>query len=395
MTTLISSDNTWLLWAVIISGTTLSIYLEQTYRWAAKLSGPVLALVMAMVLSNAGVMPTEAPSYDFVSDYLIPLAIPLLLLRANLYRIARETGWMFVAFHISALGTIVGAAVATILLHGHIESIAQVAGIMTASYTGGAVNFFAVRESFELSENLANPLLVADNFIMAGMFILMLSIAGSRWFLRHYSAPHSQQSDQVDAAATAAKHWHPKQIGLLDIAKSLAIALTVVAIAFQIHRYVDQTYEKSLATSIFGNTFVLITFFSMLVATSLHRWVGKINGAEEMGSFMLYVFLFTVGLPADLIAVLRNVPLLFLFCLIMAVTNLVVTLSLGRLLKIDLEELLLCVNATLGGAPSAAAMAIAKGWPALVLPAILVGIWGYVIGTFLGVMVGELLMRLV
>ena len=36
-------------------------------------------------------------------------------------------------------------------------------------------------------------------------------------------------------------------------------------------------------------------------------------------------------------------------------------------------------------------MAIAKGWPKLVLPSLLVGIWGYVIGTFLGVLVGEML----
>ncbi|NLE38022.1 MAG: DUF819 family protein, partial [Pirellulaceae bacterium] len=36
-----------------------------------------------------------------------------------------------------------------------------------------------------------------------------------------------------------------------------------------------------------------------------------------------------------------------------------------------------------------AAMAVAKGWTRLVLPALLVGIWGYVIGTFLGVLVGR------
>ncbi len=51
------------------------------------------------------------------------------------------------------------------------------------------------------------------------------------------------------------------------------------------------------------------------------------------------------------------------------------------------------MNANLGGAPSAAAMATSAGWPRLVLPAILVGIWGYVIGTPLGVMVVEMLLR--
>ena len=66
----------------------------------------------------------------------------------------------------------------------------------------------------------------------------------------------------------------------------------------------------------------------------------------------------------------------------------------GRLLKLNLEELLLAVNATLGGPASAGAMAISKGWSGLVLPAILAGLWGYIIGTFVGILVAEILMRL-
>ena len=115
---------------------------------------------------------------------------------------------------------------------------------------------------------------------------------------------------------------------------------------------------------------------------------------EELGSYLLYVFLFAIGLPADLIEVIKNVPLMFVFCLIIALTNLVVTLAAGKLWRLNLEELLLCVNATLGGAPSAAAMAVASGWPKLILPAVLVAIWGYAIGTFLGLLVGEGLLRL-
>ena len=375
-------------------GTGIAIWLEQTYKWAAKISGPVIALVMAMVLSNVGIMPTQAPCYDFVSDYLVPLAIPLLLMRANLVKIARETGWMFVAFHFSALGTVLGAILATLLLRDHIESISPLAGIMTGSYTGGSVNFFAVRESFEVNENLTNPLLVADNFIMAGMFIAVLFIAGSNWFRRHYPHPHTAASDGEQTKSLAAEHWRRKEISLLDIAKALGIALAVVAVAHTLHEAIERHFEPSMATAILGNQFVLITFLSMSVATLFHRRIERINGPEELGCYMLYVFLFAIGLPADLWAVVRNVPMLFVFCLIMAVTNLVVTLVLGKLFRIDLEELLLCVSATLGGPTTAAAMAIAKGWPKLIVPSLLVGIWGYVIGTFLGVLVGELLLRM-
>src|SRR5687767_2027367 len=98
MTTLIKPDDYSTLWAVLITGTCLSIWLEQKYRWAAKLSGPVVALLIAMALSNTGIMPTDSPAYDFVGTWLIPLAIPLLLFRANVFHIFRTTGRMLVCF---------------------------------------------------------------------------------------------------------------------------------------------------------------------------------------------------------------------------------------------------------------------------------------------------------
>jgi uncharacterized membrane protein len=57
MTPLISPDDHATLWALIAAGTALAIWLEQTYRWAARLSGPVIALLIAMVLTNTRVMP--------------------------------------------------------------------------------------------------------------------------------------------------------------------------------------------------------------------------------------------------------------------------------------------------------------------------------------------------
>ena len=76
MTSWIQPDETWPLWAVMIAGTGLAIGLEQRYRWAARISAPVLALLMAMTLSNCRVMPMTSPAYDFVGDNLVPLATP-------------------------------------------------------------------------------------------------------------------------------------------------------------------------------------------------------------------------------------------------------------------------------------------------------------------------------
>ena len=52
---------------------------------------------------------------------------------------------------------------------------------------------------------------------------------------------------------------------------------------------------------------------------------------------------------------------------------------------------ILASNANIGGPTTAAGMAISQGWSKLVGPIMLVGTFGYVIGTYLGVMVGTIL----
>jgi uncharacterized membrane protein len=403
MTNLVSPDDTWTLWALITSGTALAIWLEQNYRWAARLSGPVLALLIAMLFSNTGLVPPQSPAYDFVDNYLVPLAIPLLLFRANLLQIVRSAGRLFLAFHLSTIGSLVGTACAVLLLKGRIASpdLEHAAGMMAASYIGGAVNFMAVKSSYGVRAEVADPLIVADNFVMAAVFVILLAAAASSWFRRHFPHPHSLESDRTAAQNLAATHWQRKGIGLLDLGKALAVAFIAVATAQLLQQAAQSSFGDVSRASLplqmlqvlCTNRFVLITAASLVIATLFHRPMSAINGPEELGTFMLYVFLFCIGLPANLKAVLLQAPLFFVFCAIIAAVNFLVTLVLGKLLRFNLEEVLLAVNANLGGAPSAAAMAISAGWPRLVLPGILVGIWGYVIGTPIGVLVVQVFSR--
>src|ERR1041384_5669107 len=157
MQPILNPQDSWPLWGIILGGTALCIYLEQTYKWAARTSGPVLAIVGAMLLSNFKLMPTESSAYDLVDGFLVPTAIPLLLFRANVVRIFRESKSMFLAFHIASVGTILGAFVAALIFRSSVERVAEVAGIMTGSYIGGAVNFVAIQNHFNVNPASANP----------------------------------------------------------------------------------------------------------------------------------------------------------------------------------------------------------------------------------------------
>jgi len=98
--------------------------------------------------------------------------------------------------------------------------------------------------------------------------------------------------------------------------------------------------------------------------------------------------------PASLQLILTRSPLLLVFTGVIVLVNMTVTLLLGKLFKFNLEEILLASNANIGGPTTAVAMAIAKGWNKLIGPIMLVGVFGYIIGNYLGIFMGNLLQYL-
>ena len=114
---LIAADNTWGLLGVMCLAVAFSIFLEQKYKWASKISGAIIALIIAMILANVGIIPTSSVLYDdIVWGVIVPMGIPLLLLQCNLSRIWKDTGRMLIVWIIGAVGTTVGAFVAYFLL---------------------------------------------------------------------------------------------------------------------------------------------------------------------------------------------------------------------------------------------------------------------------------------
>ena len=236
MATLVSSQNTWMLMTIMCGAVAVSIYLEQKYTWASRISGAVIALVMALVLVNTGIIPTSAPLYDdVVWGYAVPLAIPLLLLQANLQKIWRETGRLLFIFLIGSVGTVCGAVLGTWLLGPFVPGLPKVAAMMTGSYIGGGVNFTALADAFKAGGTLVSSATVADNLNMAVYFLVLLAIAGNAFFRRVYTHPHIdavlQNGVSEEGKTLAAAYWGRKDISLKDIAIDLAYAVIVVTIS--------------------------------------------------------------------------------------------------------------------------------------------------------------------
>ena len=394
---LIAADDTWALLVLMVASVALAIWLEQKYVWASKISGAIIALLIALAASNLAIIPTSCVLYDnIVWDFAVPLGIPLLLLQCNMKKIWKETGRMMVIFLIGAAGTVAGAFLAYTLLHRYIPGLEGVAAMMTGSYIGGGVNFAALAAEFDVGEIKAAAT-VADNLLMALYFFALIFIAGMKFFRSHYSHPHidavAESGDLSGAQSQAAAYWSRKGISLKDIALNFAYAAAVVFAAKLISTFVgglipDTGVVLHMLHTFFGSEYVWITTVSMACATFGEKQVAKLSGSQEIGTYLIYLFLFVIGVPASISKILTETPLLLAFTGIMVIVNMLFCFVGGKLLHFDLEDIILASNANIGGPTTAAGMAISQGWSALVGPVMLVGTFGYVIGTYLGILVG-------
>lgn len=400
---LIAADDTWGLLTVMCLGVFVSIWLEQKYQWASKISGAIIALIFAMILANLGIIPTSCVLYDdIVWGVVVPMAIPMLLLQCNLKKIWTETGRMLVIFLIGAVGTTVGAFLAYFLLKGpfgNAEDLARVASMMTGSYIGGGVNFAAMASQYAAGDDLTAAATVADNLLMAAYFFVLIAFAGAKFFRSHFNHPLIDEVEagvSKEAAQTqAAAFWSRKDISLKDIALNVAYAVTIVFIS-QLIAGLFSGFEITNAAMNFvvrflGSQYVWITTLSVIVATFATEKVEALHGSQEVGTYLIYLFLFVIGVPANIYTVLTKSPLLLVLTFIMVCVNMLFCFIGAKLFKFNLEDAIIASNANIGGPTTAAGMAISQGWTALVGPAMLIGTLGYVIGNYMGTIVAIIL----
>ena len=401
MDTLIHPENTWVLMSVMMVAVAVSIYLEPRYIWASRLTGPVIALVIALVLVNVGIIPSAAPVYnDIVWGYFVPLAIPLLLLQTNIRRIWNETGQLLAIFLIGSIGTIAGAVIGCALLQSSIEGLPKVTAMMTGSYIGGVVNFTELADLFKANGTLVSSAIVADNLNMAIYFLILIGIAGNAFIRRFYEHPLidevERQGVSEEGQTLAAKYWGRKEISLRDLAMCIAYAVIVVTVSkligdtFATLVPADGGMLSKMCSTFLGSQYVWITLLSVLFTSIFEKQANAMNGAQEIGTFFIYMFFFNIGVPASITEIVTNAPLLFVFCFIMVVVNMLFCLIGGKMLNFPLEDIIIASNANIGGPTTAAGMAIAQGWTRLVGPAMLVGTFGYAIGTYIGIIVGSM-----
>jgi len=276
MSSLISAEQHWALWAVLLSAAAFGLWAERT-SWGSRLSGAVIAIGTTFVLSNARIIPVSAPAYDVVWSYFVPLAIPLLLFRANLQRILKEAGPTLLAFVAGGVGTVLGTLLAYRIIPLGPEGY-KLAGIFCSTYIGGGMNYVATSQTLDLqSGDLMTAGIAADNLVMTLYFLLLFALPSIGFIRKRYIRRH--EAAAVDDTSRSGPDDKPR-LDLTELALALGLAAVICAIG----------YGVAGAIGVASSAILIVTAIAVLLASVFPSRLSNLSGASETGTLLMQVF---------------------------------------------------------------------------------------------------------
>ena len=379
------------------------------HKWADKIGAVLILYILGIIIGNLRLLPflPEALAHpsslpaiqDALSSAMVPIAIPLLLLRCN-FRL-NDTRSQLLALATGTIAVLCAVVCGYFIFRGGIDamasdsassdSAANIGGMLMGVYTGGTINLAAIKSMLGVSER-TYLLLNSCDMIISFLFLTLLLSFGIR-FLRRFlpfeaAALQSTEesasiaaNDGNDGKAAFFRRGQWKQLGLLFL-----VTVAIVGVSAGIALLLPEGW--------FMTAFILL-LTSLGIAASFSKRLRDIKIAEDISMYCIYIFSIVVASMADLSALDLSSSLSMLGYLSFVVfCSLLIQVLLAKLLRIDADTIVIASTAFICSPPFVPMMAAAMKNRRVLVGGLTIGIIGYAMGNYLGFLVSRLLLLL-
>ena len=344
--------------------------------------------------------------YFVASRYLLPASLILLCLGIDLKAVLNLGSKALIMFFSATLGIIIGGPIALLaaayLFPGVIEAspddlwkgLSTIAG----SWIGGGANQTAMKEIYNVDDNLFGTMIVVDVVvanIWMGLLLYGININErlDKWLKADSSSIEDLKKRVADYRAKVERIPDTVSVSVM-----LAIAFGGVALshfgADVITPFLKQ-YEETLEVWKL-NSIVSDFFWMVVIATTIglglsftraRKYEGV--GASRWGSIFIWVLVTTIGMKMNLGEVFNNLGL-FAIGIIWMLVHVIILLTVAKIIRAPFFFVAVGSQANVGGAASAPVVASAFS-PSLAPVGVLMAVLGYAMGTYGAIICAQLM----
>ncbi|MDF1695486.1 MAG: DUF819 family protein [Saprospiraceae bacterium] len=347
--------------------------------------------------------------YFMASRYLLPASLLLLCLGIDLKGLINLGPKALIMFGAATLGIIIGGPVALIVaskfmpdvIGANPDELWRGLSTIAGSWIGGGANQAAMKEIYEVKDNLFGTMIVVD-VVVANIWMGFLL----------YGANISDKIDSKlkadNSAITSLKQKISDYRASIEVMPTTTSLFVLMAVAFGgvavahlgadiISPFLGQfketlmQYNLTSLTSGFFWLVVIATTIGLVLSFSKAKKLEGV-GASRWGSIFIYVLVATIGMKMNLGEVFKNLGL-FAIGIIWMLIHVGILLLVAKIIRAPFFFVAVGSQANIGGAASAPIVASAFS-PSLAPVGVLMAVLGYALGTY-GALICAQLMALV
>ena len=350
--------------------------------------------------------PSESSLYFMASRYLLPASLVLLCLSIDLKAIFGLGSKALTIFAVASLGIILGGPISLIICTYIAPDLIGVTpdqlwrGLSTVagSWIGGGANQAAMKEIYDVSDNLFGTMVIVDILIgNTWLGILLYGVNSSdkidRWLKADNSAIETLKKKVEDYRLSVARKMTSKDLYVLGGVAFGSVALAhlgselIVPFLKNYQSQIESMRLNSLLSGFFWLVVIATTIGVGLSFTKARKLEGV--GASRFGSLFIYILVATIGMQMNIGEILKNLPL-FAIGVVWMLIHVITLLIAAKLIKAPFFFVAVGSTANVGGAASAPVVANAFH-PALAPVGVLLAVLGYALGTYGAIICAELM----
>jgi uncharacterized membrane protein len=360
------------------------IFLEGKYTIVKKAGSVLICYVLGAFVGNIGLLPEGAYKYqDLFTQLTVPLALPLILFSMDVRKWLKMAGSAMTSLLLGLFTVVLMIFVGYWIFRESIPEIWKVSGMLTGIYTGGTPNMAAMKTALNVETEVYLMTHTYEVALGAIYLIFILSI-GQRVFLLWLRPFKSPETGNIKDDSVYLEEKYESYKGIfkrktfLPVLGALGLSVVIFGVSYGLSRLFPESFSTAAII-------LLITTFG--IAFSFVPGVKNIEKTFQSGMYIILIFCLVVSSMADVRKLVDISFNLFWYVGLAMFGSHILHALLARLFKIDADTVIISGSALICSPPFVPVVAGALRNREVILTGLIVGIVGYAVGNYLGVIV--------